>query len=226
LYQFAEIHLISFMNLKNHLVVCYGLNLTHSLQLFRREYCAVYCCGLSGNIVMFCYRLASVLVSSIPGALRNKTDRIHVTVRSYLSNTLSTIHIMMFLWKIDIKENGILICWPIIVGPSRGMFHRRNIAENRHLLLSRSSSSNPCVPNTISISRNPHLEVDNIGPVGQEFSMLASSSEVTWVYTRPFVGTRVEGKYYSFTNMQFSVAIFCDCIFLPSSHYIHLSAKL
>ncbi|KAJ9578988.1 hypothetical protein L9F63_024905, partial [Diploptera punctata] len=31
------------------------------------------------------------------------------------------------LWKRDIKANGILICWPIIVGLSRGMPHRRNI---------------------------------------------------------------------------------------------------
>ncbi|KAJ9592407.1 hypothetical protein L9F63_015927, partial [Diploptera punctata] len=31
--------------------------------------------------------------------------------------------------------NGILICWPIIVGPSRGMLYRRNIAENGHFLL-------------------------------------------------------------------------------------------
>ncbi|KAJ9595426.1 hypothetical protein L9F63_013385, partial [Diploptera punctata] len=41
------------------------------------------------------------------------------------------------LWKRDIKTNGILICWPIIVGPSSGMLHRRNIAENRHFLLPR-----------------------------------------------------------------------------------------
>ncbi|KAJ9576322.1 hypothetical protein L9F63_006822, partial [Diploptera punctata] len=33
------------------------------------------------------------------------------------------------LWKRVIKANGILICWSIIVGPSRGMLHRRNIAE-------------------------------------------------------------------------------------------------
>ncbi|KAJ9585184.1 hypothetical protein L9F63_003010, partial [Diploptera punctata] len=37
------------------------------------------------------------------------------------------------LWKRDVKANGILIFWPIIVGPSRGMLHRRNIAENRHI---------------------------------------------------------------------------------------------
>ncbi|KAJ9589672.1 hypothetical protein L9F63_017116, partial [Diploptera punctata] len=39
-------------------------------------------------------------------------------------------------WKRDIKASGILICWPIIVGPPRGMLHRQNIAENRHFLLS------------------------------------------------------------------------------------------
>lgn len=41
------------------------------------------------------------------------------------------------LWRRDTKANGILICWPITVGPSRGMLHRRNIRENRHFLLSR-----------------------------------------------------------------------------------------
>ncbi|KAJ9578187.1 hypothetical protein L9F63_005576, partial [Diploptera punctata] len=52
------------------------------------------------------------------------------------------IVILLPLWKRDIKANGILICWPIIVGPSRGMLHRRNIAENRHFLLSRVGFTN------------------------------------------------------------------------------------
>ncbi|KAJ9584832.1 hypothetical protein L9F63_020829, partial [Diploptera punctata] len=38
------------------------------------------------------------------------------------------------LWKRDIKANGILICWPIIVGSSRGSLLRRNKKTYRKIL--------------------------------------------------------------------------------------------
>ncbi|GFX87926.1 uncharacterized protein TNCV_4373911 [Trichonephila clavipes] len=39
--------------------------------------------------------------------------------------------------KRDIEGNGMLICWLIIAGPSRGILHRRNIKGNRDFLMFR-----------------------------------------------------------------------------------------
>ncbi|KAJ9580714.1 hypothetical protein L9F63_024110, partial [Diploptera punctata] len=65
-----------------------------------------------------------VEILKLPDEMSDLEDFDHVLDENNGSGFIAKNSGRFQLWKRDIKANGILICWPIIAGPSRGMLHR------------------------------------------------------------------------------------------------------